>query len=193
MKIILASKSPRRQELLKKIVNDFEVIASLEEEVKDDKLTPLENCIEIAYQKALNVMNKTEGDRIIISSDTIVLKDKEILGKPKNREDAYYMLNKLKGTSNEVITSLIVLKIVGNQKEEYKTYSKGIVYVDDMTNEEINAYLDCEEPYDKAGAYAVQGVFSKHVTKVEGDYMAIIGLPVNKLYNILKKLDITLK
>lgn len=188
MKIILASKSPRRCELLKKIGYNFEVLVSNTKEIQDKNLTPLENCFNISYQKGMNVLKKTKGDRIIISSDTIVVKDNEILGKPKSRVDAFQMLSKLKGTSHEVITTITVFKVLDNKISEYKDYSKALVYVDNLTNEEINAYLDTDEPYDKAGSYGIQGIFSKHITKIEGDYYAIVGLPVNKLYNILKKI-----
>ena len=189
MKIILASKSPRRCELLKKLGYDFLVIASRREEVFNPKLEPLKNCQDVSLNKALDIMKKTDGDRIIISSDTIVLKDNKIYGKPKNRLDAYNMLKSLSGKTHEVITSLTVLKIINNKVEKIEDYSRTLVTIDDLSDYEINNYLDTNEPYDKAGAYAIQGLFSKHIVKIEGDYYATVGLPINKLYNILKDIN----
>ena len=188
MKIILASKSPRRRELLERLGYNFEVLTSEKEEVLDKNLTPLENSYNISYQKGMDILNKTEGDRIIISSDTMVIKDNGILGKPKSRDDAFKMLKKLNNTSHEVITSIYVFQVINNKVTEYKDYSKALVYVDNLTDSEINNYLDTNEAYDKAGSYAIQGLFSKHIVKIEGDYYAIVGLPLNKLYNILKKI-----
>ncbi len=190
MKIILASKSPRRCELLKKLGYDFLVVASGREEIFSPNLEPLENCQKVSLNKALDVMEKTEGDRIIISSDTIVLKGNVIYGKPKNRIDAYNMLKSLSGKTHEVITALTVLKIINNKVEKIEDYSKTLITIDVLSTNEINNYLDTNEPYDKAGAYAIQGLFSKHIVKIEGDYYATVGLPINKLYNILKKIDL---
>lgn len=188
MKIILASNSPRRRELLEKLGYEFQVIPSLKEEIQDENLTPLENTINISYQKCRDVLNQTEGDRIIISSDTIVTIDNEILGKPRTREEAKLMLKKISGKRHEVITSLTIIKVQDKKIEEFQDYSKSLVYVDKLTDTEITNYLDTNEGVDKAGAYAIQGIFSKHINKIEGDYYAIMGLPINKLYNILKKI-----
>ena len=188
MKLILASASPRRRELLKLLGYDFEIVVSKKEEVFNSKLSLLENSLNISRDKAIEVMGLTEGDRIIISSDTMVVKDDKIYGKPKNRNDAYQMLKTLSGTYHEVYTSLTVIKIENKKKTEYQDYTISKVFVDNLSDDEINSYLDTDEPYDKAGAYAVQGIFSKHINKIEGDYMGIMGLPVNKLYNILKKI-----
>ena len=188
MKIILASNSPRRRELLERLGYEFQVIPSLKEEIKDENLTPLENTINISYQKCLDILNQTEGDRVIIGSDTIVTIDNEILGKPKSREDAFSMLIKISGKRHEVITSLTVIKVKNKKIEEFKDYSKSLVYVDKLSDTEINNYLDTNEGLDKAGGYAIQGIFSKHINKIEGDYYAIMGLPINKLYNILKNI-----
>ena len=98
------------------------------------------------------------------------------------------MLQKISGRSHEVITSLTVIKVQNKKIEEFKDYSKSLVYVDKLTDTEINNYLDTNEGLDKAGGYAIQGIFSKHINKIEGDYYAIMGLPINKLYNILKNI-----
>ena len=190
MQIILASSSKRRQDLLKMINLDYKVIVSDEEEVIDKSLTVLENCQNISYQKALNVLKKVKEDSIIISCDTVVCKDNELIGKPKDKLDATLMLKKLSGTSHIVYSCLTVLKIK-NQKiiEEYKEVGEGLVYVDNLSNEEIEDWINKGNPYNKAGGYAIQEEFGKYVTKIEGDFYSIVGLPLNKLYQILKKVN----
>lgn len=190
MKIILASKSKRRQELLTNQLNlEYEVIVSEKDEVENPNLTPLENCINISYEKARDVFERTSGDRIIISCDTVVLKDKKIYGKPKDREDAYKMLKMLSGTSHEVLSCLTVLKEKDGEFFEYKTYGSGIVYIDSMDDSEINDWIENNNPYDKAGGYAIQEGFAKYIEKIEGDFYSVVGIPLNKLYNILKEIN----
>ena len=190
MQIILASASKRRQDLLKMINLDYKVIVSDEEEVIDKSLTVLENCQNISYQKALNVLKKVKEDSIIISCDTVVCKDNELIGKPKDKLDATLMLKKLSGTSHIVYSCLTVLK-VKNQEiiEEYKEVGEGLVYVDNLSDEEIEDWINKGNPYNKAGGYAIQEEFGKYVTKIEGDFYSIVGLPLNKLYQILKKVN----
>ena len=190
MQIILASSSKRRQDLLKMINLDYKVIVSDEEEVVDNSLSVLENCQNISYQKALNVLKKIKKDSIIISCDTVVCKDNELIGKPKDKLDATLMLKKLSGTSHIVYSCLTVLK-VKNQEiiEEYKEVGEGLVYVDNLSNEEIEDWINKGNPYNKAGGYAIQEEFGKYVTKIEGDFYSIVGLPLNKLYQILKKVN----
>ena len=190
MQIILASASKRRQDLLKMINLDYKVIVSEDEEVIDKSLTVLENCQNISYQKALNVLNKVKEDSIIISCDTVVCKDNELIGKPKDKLDATLMLKKLSGTSHIVYSCLTVLK-VKNQEiiEEYKEVGEGLVYVGKLSDEEIEDWINKGNPYNKAGGYAIQEEFGKYVTKVEGDFYSIVGLPLNKLYQILKKVN----
>ena len=190
MRIILASQSKRRQELLKSGLNlEFEVIVSEKDEVEDESLSPLENCINISYEKAKDVLERTSGDRIIISCDTVVLKNNKIYGKPKTHEDAYNMLKLLSGNFHEVLSCLTVIKVENDKLEEYKTYGSGKVYIDEMTDDEINSWIENNNPYDKAGGYAIQEGFAKYVEKIEGDFYSVVGIPLNKLYNILKKIN----
>ena len=190
MQIILASSSKRRQDLLKMINLDYKVIVSDEEEVVDNSLSVLENCQNISYQKALNVLKKVKEDSIIISCDTVVCKDNELIGKPKDKLDATLMLKKLSGTSHIVYSCLTVLKIKNQEIiEEYKEVGEGLVYVDKLSDEEIEDWINKGNPYNKAGGYAIQEEFGKYITKVEGDFYAIVGLPLNKLYQILKNIN----
>ena len=188
MKIILASKSKRRQELLKMMNIEYEVVISDKDEFQDNNLTPLENCQNISLEKAIDVKSKTKGDRIIISCDTIVVKDNIIYGKPKDYEDAFYMLKKFSNDCHEVLSCLTVIKIKDKKEEIYTSYDKCLVYIDKMTDEEIKDWIERYNPYDKAGGYAIQEEFGKYITKIEGDYYTIVGLPINKLYNILKEI-----
>ena len=188
MKIILASGSPRRKELLKMITKDFEVIISDVKEVVDEKLPLEEQAQEIAYLKGRSVNDITNGERVIIASDTIVVKNDKKYGKPKDRQNAIDMIKELlKGDrTHEVISGLVVIINKNGEYKEYKTFSKSKVYFKDISDEEIEKWVDTGKAMDKAGAYAMQDEFGVHVEKIEGDYMTIIGLPVNKLYDILK-------
>ena len=137
MKIILASKSIRRQELLKMMKLDFEIIPALKDEFKDISLTPLENGINISLEKALEVKNKTKGDRIIIACDTFVIKGYEIYGKPKDRNEAYNILKSLSGTTHEVLSCLTVIKILNEKEVIYQKQSSCKVTIDSLTDSEI--------------------------------------------------------
>ena len=189
MKIILASKSKRRQELLKMLGINYEIVESTGNELIDNTLTPIENCQNISLEKAFDVQKKTNGDRIIIACDTIVCMDNQIYGKPKDYEDAFDMLKILSGRSHEVISCLTVIKVKNKKKIIKQESSTCKVYIDNMSDSEINEWLIKNKPYDKAGAYAIQEEFGKYITKIEGDYYTIVGLPINKLYNILKELE----
>lgn len=188
MRIILASKSPRRKEILGMIVDKFEIMVCKEDEVLDNTLSIKEQSIKLAYDKAKNIFNRTNGDRIVIGSDTIVVDENDkIYGKPKDREDAIKILNSIKGKEHRVFTSLAVLVSKNGKTYEETDCDIAKVYIDNMTDEEIVKWVDTGEAYDKAGAYAVQGRFAKHIEKIDGNFWTVMGLPINKVYNILKK------
>ena len=189
MKIILASKSKRRQDLLNMLGINYEVVESTGNELIDNTLTPFENCLNISLEKALDVKKNTSGDRIIIACDTIVCMENKIYGKPKDYDDAFNMLKTFSGTSHEVISCLTVIKVKNKEEIIKQDYNTCKVYTDNMSDSEINEWLIKNKPYDKAGAYAIQEEFGKYITKIEGDYYTIVGLPINKLYNILKELE----
>lgn len=187
MKIILASASPRRKELLGYITKNFEVIVSNAEEIFEEGLSIQEQSKKIAYLKAKEVFDKTQGDRIVIGSDTLVLKNGKHYGKPKSKEEAFDMLSELQNDVHEVITSLCVLIEKDNKQEKYIDYDITKVYLSEITPEEINVWIESGEAMDKAGAYAIQGQFSKFITKFEGSYNSVVGLPVQKLYQAIKQ------
>lgn len=190
MKIILASQSPRRAAILDLAKIEFEVLVSNYEEKIDKQLDISEQSKELAYGKALDVFNNTQGDRTIIGADTIVVKDNKIFGKPKNRAEAIKMLKELENDCHIIYTSLAIIIEDHGEYKEYKEISKTLVKVGHITEDEIINYIDIEEPYDKAGVYAIQSSFSKFIKRIEGNYMSAIGLPIDKVYRILKENEI---
>ena len=187
MKVILASQSPRRKELLELIVPKFEILVSNEEEKLNSELSIEEQVMEIPYTKAKNVYNRTEGDRIVIGSDTIVTKDGKIYGKAKNREHAKEMIKELINGNkmHHIITGLCVLIEENGELKEYKTADSVNVYLKDITDEEIDRWLDTGNAMDKAAAYGIQNEFCVHVDKIEGNYTSALGLPTHKVYDII--------
>lgn len=192
MKVILASKSPRRKELMSILGIDFDIMVSDEEEILEDNLSIEEQAENLSYIKAKSIFDKTTGDRIVIGSDTMVVSTSgKVYGKPKDREDAINTLKELKNTKHLVITGLCVLVKKGDRYVEHITYDKADVYFNDMTEKEIESWVDTGEAYDKAGSYAVQGKFCVHINKIDGNYSTVMGLPIHKVYDILKEyLDI---
>ena len=189
MKIILASASPRRKELLKMVTPKFEVIISKVDETLKKDLTPKEQVVRLAYLKAKDIFDRTLGDRIIIGSDTIVVKDGKIYGKPKDNKQAKSMIKKLiqGDRTHSVITGLCIMVEKDGEIKEYKTYDEAKVYLKNITDKEIKKWVDLGKAIDKAGAYAMQEEFCVHVEKIDGNYTTIVGLPVHKVYDILKK------
>ena len=191
MRIILASQSPRRKELLSLIIPNFEIMVSNQEETLNEELSVEEQVTEIAYTKVKNVFDRTEGDRIVIGSDTIVTKNGKIYGKPKNRNHAKEMIKELitGDKVHKIITGLSVIIEQDGKIKEYKTYDTVKVYLKDISDEEIEKWLDTGNAMDKAAAYGIQNEFCVHVEKIEGNYTSALGLPTHKLYDILKNVQ----
>lgn len=187
MKIILASKSPRRKELLNLLQVEYEVMESKEEEILLPELTIEEQSKRLAYEKAKNVFNRTTGDRIVIGADTLVWKEGKIYGKPKNREEAVQMLQELKNSHHNIITGLCILMQKNGEYKQYVDIDKAEIYIGDMTEKEIENWLNTGHAMDKAGAYAIQQEFAIYVEKIIGNYSSCMGLPIHKVYEIMKK------
>jgi len=189
MKIILASGSPRRKELLKMIVPEFEVMVSKVDEASENNVTPEQYAEKLSYLKAKNVFDKTSGDRIVIGSDTIVVKGSKIYGKPENREHAKQMINELLDGDkmHYVITGLSIIIQNEGKCNEYKLLDKVKIYFKDITEDEIEKWIDTGKALDKAGAYGIQDEFGVFVEKIEGNYSTVVGLPIHKVYDIIKK------
>lgn len=181
--IILASASPRRTQILNLAKIKHQVISLPHEEIIDSTMDPEEIVQNLAYQKASLVLEKYP-DSIVIGADTIVYLD-EILGKPKDKQDAYQMLKKLSNKTHKVITGVAVL----SKDKSVKFASITNVTFTKMTDEEILEYIEEENVLDKAGAYAIQGMASKYISKIDGDYYNVVGLPISKLCDVLKTFD----
>lgn len=186
MKIILASKSPRRKELLDLIHVNYEIMVSEVEEKLEPNLTIEEQAQKLSYQKAKAVFDKTTGDRVVIGSDTMVIKNNKPYGKPKNEEEAMAMLKELQNGKHQVITGLaILMKNNGEYKEEI-TYDITEVSIKEIDEQERIDWVKSGNALDKAGAYAIQGEFAKYIEKINGNYTTVVGLPIHKVYEILK-------
>lgn len=191
MDIILASKSPRRRELLSQIDVKYRCIVSEKEEIIT-KEKPDEVVKELSYQKANDIYdsllknNEINKDTIIIGADTVVSYENKILGKPKDEEDAFNTLKMLSGKSHNVYTGVCVILVSGNLKKEINFSECTKVYVNELSDKDIEEYIVTGEPMDKAGSYGIQGKFGKHVSKIDGDYNNVVGLPVAALFNKVK-------
>ena len=187
MKVILASKSPRRKELMDLLGIEYEIMVSEADETLEEGLSLEEQSKKLGYIKAKAVFDKTTGDRIVIGSDTMVIKNGKLFGKPKDKQDAVNMLNILKNDKHQVITSIAILTERNGKYEEHIDCDISNVYVSDMSDSEIEKWIEIGDVYDKAGAYAIQSGFGVFVDKVEGNYSTVIGFPINKVYKILKQ------
>ena len=186
MKLILASASPRRKELLGKIGLEFEILPAKGEELVS-KTLPWEVVEELSYQKAKEIADMQAEECIVIGSDTIVAKGEQIMGKPKDEEDAFRMLSEIAGDVHQVYTGVTLIR-TGENPKTITFAEKTDVYLYPMSPEEINSYIATKDPMDKAGAYGIQGDFAIHVKGIKGDYYNVVGLPIGKVYQELKQL-----
>lgn len=177
-KLILASASPRRKELMEMLKYPFEVIpADIPEEVKIPS-----DALVLAENKAAAILKK-HPEAVVIGADTIVCIDNEILGKPAGLAGAKEMLLKLSGRQHSVYTGYAIVSRERNISELVETR----VFVEVLSSAEIDFYLQNEHVLDAAGAYKIQGLFSRHIMKIEGDYFNVVGFPVNRIYHNLQK------
>jgi len=184
-RIVLASRSPRRSELLKQLGFDFDIIPSRVEENSEQNETPREQVIRLAEAKALDVGAQHPG-RWIIAADTVVCIDGSILGKPKNAEEAFDMLNRLSGQEHFVFSGFSVHHF-GKEKGAHQAVQTG-VKVKSLTPVEMKWYVNTGEPFDKAGGYAIQGIGSFMIESICGSYTNVVGLPLCELIQALGRL-----
>ena len=191
MKVILASKSPRRVEILEKIVKEFEVVQSNFDENTIDFKGDIEKYVkDLSRNKAIEVSKRLNEPSIVIAADTIVFKDGKVLEKPKNEEDAFSMLSSLSGNTHKVYSGICLIN----------TYDDTVVTDCDCTEvrfselnpRQIRNYINSGEPMDKAGAYGIQGLGGAFVEGINGCYYNVMGLPLNKLYKALENYNITI-
>jgi septum formation protein len=184
MNLILASSSPRRRELLARLTSDFVVVPSRVDEIETG--APAKRAVEAARAKARAVGRTERG--VVIGADTIVVVGDEILGKPETRDQAKQMLRRMSGRVHSVLTGLCVWNT--ETKEERTHCEETQVTFRSLDAEEIEAYLDTGEYRDKAGAYAIQGAAAKFISRIQGDYTNVIGLPLCRLTLLLREVGV---
>lgn len=179
--LILASSSPRRKELLENLHLTFEVFSCNVDESFDPALTPSEIVMELGSRKA-KAVREQNPDSFIIGADTVVVLDGAVLGKPKNSKEAFSMLQTLSGKTHSVYTGVTIIA----PGTETQFYVQTDVVFWELSDDEIKAYIDTGEPFDKAGAYGIQGYGSMFVKEIYGDYFAVVGLPVSRTIRELR-------
>lgn len=188
MRIILASGSPRRKDILTEAGLEFEIIKSDKEEVIT-KNKPENIVCELSRQKAEDVAKKIEvnNDYMIIAADTVVALDDKILCKPKDREDAYNMISSLSGREHMVYTGVTIIGCKDGKVKSVTFAADTKVSVTNLSQSEIESYIATSEPYDKAGSYAIQGKFAKFIDKIDGEYNNVVGFPIAQFYKVIKE------
>lgn len=180
-KVILASSSPRRKELMRLLDVAFNVLSPDVDETLDETLSYEEAITELAFQKAHHIYKKNQ-DAIVLGFDTLVYVDNHVLGKPVDEDDVRKMLRLLSGKSHRVITGCAII----SDQQSIRFYKDAVVSFKEMSDHEIDDYISTKEPFGKAGAYAIQGFGARYIHKIEGDYYAVMGLPVHDVYEKLK-------
>ena len=183
-KIILASGSPRRREILKNAGLDFEVHPSGYEEVLNDDVFTPEKIENLAYNKASYVAEEIKENAVIIGADTVVVLNNKILTKPHDKKDAYIMLKSLSGVEHTVVTGICVIDKYNNTKKIDSVTTK--VEFKKLTDEQINYYIDNFKPFDKAGSYGIQELPKGYVEKVDGSFENVIGICSEKVKEMLE-------
>lgn len=184
MDIILASASPRRKEILGNTKLKFSIIKSDIDEVIYEGESPTQAVMRLAFEKCMDIASKHEQD-LVIGADTIVVLDDKILGKPKDEKEAYDMIKSLSNNTHQVITGIGLINLGNNKK--VIDYVVSNVKFKDLSEEDIIDYINTKESLDKAGAYGIQGYGAMLVEEIRGDYFNIVGLPISRLSDLLKK------
>lgn len=189
MKLYLASASPRRAELLRQVGVKFEIVIPRVEEIIDQKVPPGQLALSLASLKAHAVADKL-GAGVVVAADTLVVHKGKILGKPRNKAEAREMLHLLNNDHHLVITGLHIINLNGGR--EASSFAETKVWMKKLTAEIIDRYIESDEPFDKAGAYGIQGKAALFIEKIEGCYFNVVGLPLSLLDDLLKKTHYTL-
>ncbi len=184
--IVLASSSPRREKLFRELGLHFIVISPNVVEVHLAGESPVDYVLRISLEKALSVAATLKNRQLVIGADTIVVCDGEILGKPKDREDAKSMLTKLSGQHHQVMTGISIVR--AKREIMHAESIESVVKFKTLSPNEIEEYVNTNEPLDKAGGYAAQGVGAFMIEGIQGSFTNVVGLPLSTLSNALKKL-----
>ena len=185
--LVLASESPRRQELLRLLCTEFEVVPSGVSEVPKSNESPRKMVSRLAQAKA-KAVQVSRPHAVVVGADTAVVSDGQVLGKPVSEEDARRMLIRLSGKTHKVLTGLCVL----HEQHCFCSVSKTSVRFSPLSTQEIEDYVKTGEPFGKAGAYAIQGYASRYVDEIDGCYFNVVGLPISVLYRMLQKVGYSL-
>ncbi|MFB0919477.1 MAG: Maf family protein [Oscillospiraceae bacterium] len=189
MNIVLASASPRRRELMTMLgVKDFKVLPAEGDEIIEEEMTPAEAVCALSHAKADEVSKKCSPTDIIIAADTIVVLDGDILGKPSNKSDAFSMLTLLSGRAHSVFTGVTVIQ----GEKVFTEFERTLVRFRDISEREMEAYIETGEPMDKAGSYGAQGIGALFIEGIEGDFFNVMGLPLCRLSKMLEQLGVYL-
>jgi septum formation protein len=186
MKLILASASPRRAEILRGAGMQFSVLSSAVDETPMPGESPLDLVRRLALAKGELVAARAIGPAVVIAADTIVALDGAILGKPRTSDDARQMLEKLSGRTHSVITGVTLIRLPDVERREFVETTQ--VHFASISRDEIVKYLSSGEPFDKAGAYAIQGLGGRFIPRIDGCYFNVVGLPLARLYKELGEL-----
>ena len=186
MKLILASKSPRRQELLRQLGLEFQIMTEDVDEHMDPEKSPIDEVARVSGSKAEAVLPQIGSEDVLLCADTIVVLDGEIMGKPKDEEEAFSMLRRLSGNTHRVYTAVTVC----HHGERRTAVEETEVSFRRLSDREIRAYIDSGEPMDKAGAYGIQGKAACFVSGLKGDYFNVMGLPLCTLTGLLRSCGI---
>lgn len=192
MRVVLASASPRRKELLEQAGISFEILPAVGEE-KITKENPAEVVMELALEKAKEVAGKLAAEELLVlGADTVVAYGGAILGKPRDEADAVRMLSALSGSTHSVFTGTALICRTKGTERSLNFYEETRVTMYPMSPEEIQSYVRSGEPMDKAGAYGIQGRCAVFIEKIAGDYNNVVGLPIARIYQEMKKLGIAI-
>jgi septum formation protein len=186
MKLILASTSPRRAEILRAAGFPFTVISSAVDETPFSRESPHDHVQRLADAKAEIVVGRAVGPAIILAADTVVSIEGRIIGKPRTSEDARQMLEQLSGRSHTVLTGVSLVRLPDAERRAF--VESTIVHFNRLSPDEIYDYISTDEPHDKAGAYAIQGRASRYVSRIEGCYFNVVGLPISRVTQCLFEL-----
>ncbi len=190
LNIVLASASPRRREILERVLGRrVQVVVPKVVEEVNEKLSPIEKAKKLALKKAEYAANKVKSG-VIVAGDTIVVVEGEVLGKPKDEIEAIEMLTKLSGKEHTVITGIAVINADTGEKLVDAVETR--VYMRKLTRKEIEMYVKSREPFGKAGGYAIQGLGALLIDKIDGCFFNVVGLPISKLYEMLKQVGVNL-
>lgn len=183
--VILASASPRRKQILEMCNISFKVIVPEVDENFQQDIKPNELVMSLSKKKAIAILEKTCTNNIILAADTVVALKGEILTKPKDKIESFNMLKKLSGKEHFVYTGVCLIK---NKKVKSNFYSKTKVQFYELTDKEIEDYIKTNQPFDKAGSYAIQGAGAAFVKKIDGDFYNVVGLPISKVIREIREL-----